>query len=136
MSSMLTTWNMSNTVGHGCAVWSTTVYLSFALKVGSCPKKPVIIPTVTFGLSARCKKVAVAQSFSVQTAGGPLIVGKLSGDGSVREKMKRLAGDDIRVETFRDLLNTAETVYGEVEKRLKKIAPEYARESRKSRKKG
>jgi len=67
---------------------------------------------------------------------GLLIVGKLSGDGSVREKMKRLAGDDIRVETFRDLLNTAETVYGDVEKRLKKIAPEYARESRKSRKKG
>jgi hypothetical protein len=65
---------------------------------------------------------------------GVLIVGKLGGDGEAKEKMKRLAGYDIRVETFRDLLHKAETVYGEVEKRLKKVAPEYSREARKARK--
>ena len=34
LSSMFTTWNMSNTVGHGCEVCSRTVYLSWAVNVG------------------------------------------------------------------------------------------------------
>lgn len=65
---------------------------------------------------------------------GLLIVGKLSRDGSVQEKQKRLAGSDIRVETFSDLLYQSNKIYGEVEKRLKKIAPEYSREARKTKK--
>lgn len=65
---------------------------------------------------------------------GLLIIGKLSDDKTIRDKMVRLAGTDIRVETFRDLLTRAQNTYGKAEKRLKKIAPEYSRESRKASK--
>lgn len=64
---------------------------------------------------------------------GLLIVGKLNTD--VKEKMTRLAGSDIRVETYDDLLECAKNIYGEVEERLKKIAPEYSREARHANKK-
>lgn len=53
---------------------------------------------------------------------GLLIVGKLNTEKVVQEKMTRLAGSDIRVETYDDLLEQAKNIYGEVEKRLKKIA--------------
>lgn len=66
---------------------------------------------------------------------GLLIVGRLNTEKSVQEKMTRLAGSDIRVETYDDLLERAKNIYGEVEKRLKKIAPEYSREARHARKK-
>ena len=66
---------------------------------------------------------------------GLLIVGKLSSDKAIHEKMTRLAGSDIRVEVYGDLLERANNIYGEVEKRLKKIAPEYSREARHKRKK-
>lgn len=66
---------------------------------------------------------------------GLLVVGKLSSDSTVKSRMVHLAGIDIRVETFNDLRERAEKVYGEVEKRLKVIAPEYSRTARKSRKK-
>lgn len=66
---------------------------------------------------------------------GLLIVGKLNAGKAVQEKMTRLAGSDIRVETYDDLLERAKNIYGEVEKRLKKIAPEYSREARRARKK-
>ena len=65
---------------------------------------------------------------------GLIIVGHLSKNGAVQQKMARLAGSDIRVETYVDLLVKAEKVYGEVEKRLRKIAPEYSREARRARK--
>lgn len=64
---------------------------------------------------------------------GLLIVGKMSRDASLRDKMVRLAGSDIRVETFDDLLHKAETLNGEVERRLKDTAPEYSRSARKGR---
>lgn len=64
---------------------------------------------------------------------GLLIVGKLN--TAVKEKMTRLAGSDIRVETYDDLLECAKNIYGEVEERLKKIAPEYSREARHANKK-
>jgi len=67
---------------------------------------------------------------------GLLIVGHLTRDAKVREKMTRLAGDDIRVETFADLLTQAQNIYGEVERRLKEKAPEYSREARQKRNKG
>lgn len=66
---------------------------------------------------------------------GLLIVGKLSQDKSLNYKMVRLAGFDIRVETFRDLLTRAQNIYGRVEKRLKSIAPEYASEARHAKRK-
>jgi hypothetical protein len=65
---------------------------------------------------------------------GLLIVGKLSSDATVQSKMTDLQGIDIRVETFRGLLNRADKIYGEVERRLKKMAPEYSKEARKARK--
>lgn len=65
---------------------------------------------------------------------GLLIVGKLSNRRDIQEKMKRLAGDDIRVETYGDLHQRARHVYGEVQERLKDIAPEYSKKGRQSRK--
>lgn len=65
---------------------------------------------------------------------GLLIVGKLSSNAAVQEKQKRLAGYDIRVSTFDDLLEASRRVFGQVEKRLKRIAPEYSREARQARK--
>jgi len=64
-----------------------------------------------------------------------LLVGKLSRDGGIKEKMKRLAGDNIRVETYDDIVSRARKIYGEVEEELKRIAPEYSRTERKKRKK-
>jgi hypothetical protein len=64
---------------------------------------------------------------------GLLIVGQLSG-GEIHEKMQRLAGVDIRVETFGDILERARKVYGEVEDRLRRIAPEYSKQARRARK--
>lgn len=66
---------------------------------------------------------------------GLLIVGNLSKDAGIHQKMVRLAGSDIRVCTYRDLLEKSRIVYGEVEKRLKEIAPEYSKQSRRKRKK-
>ena len=64
---------------------------------------------------------------------GILIVGKLSGKKEVQDKMRQLVGDDIRVDTYDDLLEAAEQIYGEVEKRLKLTAPEYSKEAREKR---
>jgi hypothetical protein len=64
---------------------------------------------------------------------GILIVGQMSSQASIQHKIARLAGSDIRVETFGDLLHRARKIYGEVEKRLKDIAPEYSRAARKAK---
>jgi hypothetical protein len=48
--------------------------------------------------------------------------------------MQRLAGVDIRVETFGEILERARKVYGEVEDRLRRIAPEYSKQARRARK--
>jgi hypothetical protein len=61
---------------------------------------------------------------------GLLVVGKLSSNAAIQEKQKRLAGYDIRVTTYDDLLEMARRVCGQVEERLKRIAPEYSREAR------
>jgi hypothetical protein len=66
-------------------------------------------------------------------ARGLLIVGTLSEKRELQIKAERLAGDDIRVETYKDLLHRARHVYGEIEQRLKSVAPEYSREARKKR---
>jgi len=64
---------------------------------------------------------------------GLLIVGRMSSQTSIQSKIARLAGSDIRVETFDDLLHRARKIYGEVEKELKSIAPEYSRTARKAK---
>lgn len=66
---------------------------------------------------------------------GLLIVGRLNKDAAIKNKIERLAGDDIRVDIYDGLLDKAERIYGEVEKRLKEIAPEYSRTARRTRKK-
>lgn len=66
---------------------------------------------------------------------GLLLVGKLSSHGDIQNKMQRLSGDDIRVETYGDLYTRASEYYNAVERTLEKIAPEYTRKSRKSKKK-
>ena len=66
---------------------------------------------------------------------GLLIVGQYGSNAELKDKRTRLAGSDIRVETFRDLSHRARKVYGEVEERLRKVAPEYSRQARKARKK-
>jgi hypothetical protein len=65
---------------------------------------------------------------------GLLIVGELSSKQEIKLKMERLAGSDIRVQTYKDLLHRARVVYGEVQNRLKSLAPEYSPERRRSRK--
>jgi hypothetical protein len=66
---------------------------------------------------------------------GLLVVGELSSSPEIQQKMARLAGSDIRVETFDDLLHRARTIYGQVQERLKGIAPEYAKSARRARRK-
>jgi len=66
---------------------------------------------------------------------GLLVVGELSERPDVHQKMARLAGSDIRVETFGDLLQRARRIYGEVQEKLKDIAPEYTKASRRARRK-
>ncbi len=65
---------------------------------------------------------------------GLLVVGDLSHDGKVSDKMISLAGENIRVETFLDIYNRAKNVYGDHQKRLKSLAPEYSREARRKAK--
>ena len=69
---------------------------------------------------------------SVAYVNGRIIVGKLNSAES--EKVRRLAGDDIRVETYSDLHEKSRKYYDEIESRLKEIAPEYSRVGRKKRK--
>lgn len=57
---------------------------------------------------------------------GLLVVGSLTEEGRIRERMARLAGADIRVETFRDLYVAARAFYDELDRRLQVVAPEYA----------
>jgi hypothetical protein len=62
---------------------------------------------------------------------GLLIVGKLSSKGDVQQKLQRLSGHGIRVETFRDLYNASRSQFRVVERRLEHVAPEYSRGRRK-----
>lgn len=82
---------------------------------------------------ARAKLMGTGRD-SPKYISGLLIVGKLNTGRMVQQKMTMLAGSDIRVETYDDLLEQVKNIYGEVEKRLKKIAPEYSREARLARK--
>ena len=66
---------------------------------------------------------------------GLLVVGKRHSDKELADLEVRLAGNDIRVETFGDLYERAKQHFGFVEKHLENIAPEYTRKSRKARRK-
>jgi hypothetical protein len=72
---------------------------------------------------------------SPKHACGLLIVGRMSGQAAIQQKIARLAGSDIRVETFDDLLERARKICGEVEEALKSVAPEYSRRARKAKSK-
>jgi len=63
---------------------------------------------------------------------GLLIVGSLSSFADVQKKQERLAGDDIRVETFNDLHERAREYFKKVEANLERVAPEYTRKRRKA----
>ncbi len=62
---------------------------------------------------------------------GLLIVGAKNRNNDVVAKEGRLAGDDIRVEIFPDLLHRASSIYGEADRNLKSVAPEFSRTRRK-----
>lgn len=64
---------------------------------------------------------------------GLLVVGKRNSDRELASLEERLAGSDIRVETFGDLYERAKKYYGIVEKQLEKIAPEYTRKNRRAK---
>ncbi len=66
---------------------------------------------------------------------GRLIVGKRNPDATLHRKEERLIGSGITVLTYRDLLQQARSVYGQIERRLQKVAPEYSRAARKARSK-
>lgn len=55
----------------------------------------------------------------------------MSGNATIRSKVRRLAGDDIRVETYADLHSASVKYYNSIDKRLRSVAPEYARGARK-----
>lgn len=80
------------------------------------------------------KNIITTGADSPRYIAGLLIVGKLSSEGTIQEKMVRLAGSDIRVKTYDDLLARAKKIYGEVERQLKHVAPEYSRDARHRRK--
>jgi hypothetical protein len=67
-------------------------------------------------------------------ANGLLVIGKRNSDKEIADLEVRLAGADIRVETFDDLYERAKKHFGFVEKQLELIAPEYTRKSRKAKK--
>lgn len=56
---------------------------------------------------------------------GRLIIGKMNSNSEIAKKIERLGGDDIRVETYRDLYERSSKFYTEVERILQHIAPEY-----------
>ena len=67
---------------------------------------------------------------------GLLVVGNQSRKQTVADKRRNLAGEDIRVETYRDLYVAARNFYDELDRRLQTVAPEYSRRlKRASRKK-
>lgn len=67
----------------------------------------------------------------VRFVNGLLVVGSMSGKGDIARKVARLAGDDIRVETYSDLHRASISYYRNIDKRLKAVAPEYGRPARK-----
>ena len=66
---------------------------------------------------------------SPKYANGLLLVGELN--ANLKSKITRLAGSDIRVETFSDLHARSKEYYTHVERLLESTAPEYARSRRK-----
>lgn len=63
---------------------------------------------------------------------GLLIVGKTN--SALKEKVRRLDGDAIRVQTFRDLRERVKRELNHTDRVLRKIAPEYSKEGRKKAK--
>lgn len=66
-------------------------------------------------------------------AHGLLVGGRQGQKSEYSEKVRRLAGDDIRVETYQDLYVRGREQFKAVEERLRSLAPEYARSKRKAK---
>ena len=66
---------------------------------------------------------------------GLLVVGNQSRNRTVADKRKNLAGEDIRVETYRDLHVAARNFYDELDRRLQTVAPEYSRRMKRATRK-
>ncbi len=64
---------------------------------------------------------------------GLLVIGSQSRARDVTDKRRSLAGEDIRVETYRDLHVAARGFYNEVDRQLQALAPEYSRLKKKER---
>jgi len=64
---------------------------------------------------------------------GLLVVGSQSRNRAVADKRGNLAGEDIRVETYRDLHVAARNFYDELDRRLQAVAPEYSRRMKRAR---
>lgn len=75
-------------------------------------------------------RAELAESDSVAHVTGRLIVGRLGTSGRVKEKIRRLRRDDIRVETYGDLHARSREYYNTVEKSLEHVAPEYYKRKR------
>jgi len=65
---------------------------------------------------------------------GLLVVGIQSKDEPVIDRRRSLAGEDMRVETYRDLYAAARGYYDQLDRQLQNVAPEYSRLMRKQRK--
>lgn len=65
-------------------------------------------------------------------AHGLLIGGRHGQKSEYSEKVRRLQGDDIRVETYRDLYSRGREQFTAVEERLRTVAPEYSRTRRRA----
>ncbi len=58
---------------------------------------------------------------------GLLVVGRHNSAGGIPAKVRRLEGDDIRIQTYRDLYEGQKQLYREFDRRLRVVAPEYVR---------
>lgn len=81
----------------------------------------------------RDKVTGGSSSDGIKYVHGLLVVGSI--EKGHQDKIRRLAGDDIRVETFADLYNAARVVFRQVEDTLAKLAPEYAKKAKDRRRK-
>lgn len=69
----------------------------------------------------------VGESSGPKYVRGLLVVGRLSTSSSVKALMKRNEADGMRVETYESLRVHAKEYYGQAERALAKVAPEYVR---------
>lgn len=77
----------------------------------------------------------IAKTAEDRPVRGLLIVGDVPKRGDLVEYRGRLLKDGMSVITYQGIVDRAEAVYGQLERHLKEVAPEYTRTSRKERRK-